>query len=239
MKNASKYLTTSVLLLSGLMTATTSACAQATSGDTALSQTAEAEEKSPQGKAGATTGDDQSEDRILSPEENFAQGDPAQAPREPSEEAKAALMMIGEALKKIDEEIEPTGNNWEFKLGEHIVLVITDPIAQRMRIMVPIVPSELLTNELLNRLMQANFDSALDARYGVAQNLLWGTYIHPLVGLEEEEFLSGLSQTISIVKNFGTSFSSGAAVFGGGDSQGIIENQLEELIKERNKANNI
>lgn len=228
MKNASKYLTTSVLLLSGLMTATTSAYAQATSEDTASSQSAD-----------ATTGDHQSENRILSPEENFAQGDPAQAPREPSEEAKAALMMIGEALKKIDEEIEPTGNNWEFKLGEHIVLVVTDPIAQRMRIMVPIVPSELLTNELLNRLMQANFDSALDARYGVAQNLLWGTYIHPLVGLEEDEFLSGLSQTISIVKNFGTSFSSGAAVFGGGDSQGIIENQLEELIKERNKANNI
>ncbi|MEM8919219.1 MAG: hypothetical protein AAGE37_10195 [Pseudomonadota bacterium] len=216
--------TFSAVLASSLFLAT--ACAQAQSD-----QAAEA--------PGEETVAPAEPDQSLTPEEEFALTDPEQAPREPSEEAKAALAMIGAALKKIDEEIEPTGNNWQFQLGEHIVLVVTDPIAERMRIMIPIVPAEQLGTELLQRLMQANFDSALDARYGIAQNLLWGTYIHPLTSLEEAEFLSGLSQTVAIVKNFGTSFSSGAAVFGGGDSQGIIEDQLEELIREREKANNI
>jgi len=173
----------------------------------------------------------------LSPEEKFAQ-DGAEK-REPSKAANEALAMIDGALKKIDKEIKRQGNIWQFTLGESRVLVVTDPLAERMRIMIPIVPAEALTPELNSRLMQANFDSALDARYAVAQNLLWGTYIHSLTGLSEDEFISGLSQTLSIVQTFGTSFSSGTVVFGGGDSSGIIDNQLEALQKEREKANRI
>jgi len=151
------------------------------------------------------------------------------ATREPSAEALAALEMIDTTLKKIDEEIAREGNGWQFKMGD-------DPLAERMRIIIPIAPAEALTREVMTRLMQANFDSALDARYAIGQNLLWGTFIHSLAGLEEAEFLSGLLQTINIVQTFGSSFTSGAIVFGGGDSQNIIKDQLEELIKERNKA---
>jgi hypothetical protein len=87
--------------------------------------------------------------------------------------------------------------------------------------------------------MQANFDSALDARYAIAQNLLWGAFIHSLNGLSEEEFLSGLLQTINVAQTFGSTFTSGAVVYGGGDSQGIMTDQLEELIKKRDDANKI
>jgi len=173
-----------------------------------------------------------------SPDESFAQDDGEQK-KEPGKEALASLAMIDDALKKIDKDIEREGNGWQFKMGEHIVLIITDPIAGRMRIMIPIASTDALTQDVLLRIMQANFDSALDARYAVAQNLLWGTFIHSLNGLSEDEFLSGLLQTMNIVQTFGSSFSSGAIVFGGGDSQGIIEGQLEELIKKRNEANRI
>ncbi len=161
---------------------------------------------------------------------------PEEETREPSAEANAALDMIDKALKEIDETIEREGNTWQFQIDETQILVVTDPLAERMRIMVPIIEAETLNTEILERLMQANFDSALDARYAIANGILWGTYIHPLTGLEEGQFLSGLGQTISIVQTFGTSFSSGAVVFGGGDSQDIIDDQIEEQEKEREAA---
>lgn len=161
------------------------------------------------------------------------------AVRQPSEAANAALTMIDAALKKVDDSIAREGNGWQFQLGERIVIVVTDPLAERMRIISPIAAAEQLTPELVERLMQANYDSALDARYAIAQNLLWGVFIHELTSLNEKEFLSGLLQVVNISNNFGTSFSSGEMVFGGGDSQGIINNQLEELIREREKASKI
>jgi len=39
--------------------------------------------------------------------------------------------------------------------------------------------------------MQANFDSALDARYAIAKGKLWSAFIHPLSELNEEQFFSG------------------------------------------------
>lgn len=152
---------------------------------------------------------------------------------EPSAEAIASLDMIDAALKEIDDTIERDGNSWQFRINETQILVVSDPVAARMRIMVPIIQADSLSTELLARLMQANFDSALDARYAIANGLLWGTYIHPLTNLSKEQFLSGLGQTISIVNTFGTSFSSGTVVFGGGDSQDIIEEQIEEQEEER------
>jgi Tir chaperone protein (CesT) family len=159
--------------------------------------------------------------------------EPAEKPREPSKEAVAAQAMIDVALKKIDKDIKRETNVWQFKLGAHQVIVITDPVAERMRIMVPIGDAGLLNQELLKRLMQANFDSALDARYAIAQDVLWGTFIHPLTSLDEKGFVSGLAQAIAVADNFGGSFSSGAVVFGGGDSPRLQAQELLDLLKKK------
>ncbi len=158
---------------------------------------------------------------------------PAEKPPEPSKEAVAAQAMIDTALKKIDKDIKRETNVWQFKLGARQVIVITDPVAERMRIMVPIGDAGLLSQELLTRLMQANFDSALDARYAIAQDVLWGTFIHPLTSLDEKGFVSGLAQAIAVADNFGGSFSSGAVVFGGGDSTRLQAQELLELLKKK------
>ena len=158
---------------------------------------------------------------------------PAEKTPEPSKEAVAAQTMIDTALKKIDKDIKRETNVWQFKLGARQVIVITDPVAERMRIMVPIGDAGLLSPELLTRLMQANFDSALDARYAIAQDVLWGTFIHPLTSLDEKGFVSGLAQAIAVADNFGGSFSSGAVVFGGGDSTRLQAQELLELLKKK------
>jgi hypothetical protein len=158
---------------------------------------------------------------------------PAEKPPEPSKEAVAAQAMIDGALKKINKDIKRNINVWQFELGKRQVIVITDPIAERMRIMVPIGDAGLLSQELLTRLMQANFDSALDARYAIANDVLWGTFIHPLTSLDEKAFVSGLSQAIAVAENFGGSFSSGAVVFGGGDSTRLQAQELLDLLKKK------
>jgi len=75
------------------------------------------------------------------------------------------------------------------------------------------------------RMLQANYDSALDARYATAQGLIWSVFVHPLSSLAEEFLASAIGQVHTAAETFGTTFSSGELIYGGGDSQ----EQLEEL----------
>ncbi|MEM9879185.1 MAG: hypothetical protein AAF862_07890, partial [Pseudomonadota bacterium] len=93
----------------------------------------------------------------------------------------------------------------------------------------------VLTPELSKRMLQANFDTALDARYAIARGLIWGTFIHPLSSLTDEDFLSGLGQTVNIATTFGTTFQSGALSFGGGDSQEALKELLKELLDKKDE----
>lgn len=134
-------------------------------------------------------------------------------------------------IKLVDPEARVFGTGAEFTLQDIPVIVVTDPNADRMRAMVPIRSAAGLDPEELMRLMQANFDSALDARYAVANGRLWGVFIHPLSPLEHKQFLSGLIQTVNVARTYGTAYSGGAVTFGGGDSNQIFRDQLKELLE--------
>lgn len=139
---------------------------------------------------------------------------------------------LGEIVKAIDPDARDLGGRmFELTLNDVPILVVTDASADRMRAMVPIRSAEGLEPDDMERMMQANFDSALDARYAVAQGRLWGVFIHPLSPLEKDQFLSGLAQTVSLAQTYGSLYTGGAAVYGGGDSSGIYQNLLEELRK--------
>lgn len=127
---------------------------------------------------------------------------------------------LGAIIRRLDPDAEGQPGRWRFSFDGHTVLVITDPRADRMRVMVPIAsfPEEDADPTLMYQLLQANFDTALDARYAIAQGSLWSTFIHPLSPLDNRQFLSGVAQAINLAATFGTSFSSGALRFGGGDS---------------------
>ena len=135
-------------------------------------------------------------------------------------------------ITRIDPEYTGQPGHWQMQVFELGVTVITDENADRMRIVIPIKQVGDLTAEELVRLMQANFDTALDARYAIAQGIVWATFIHPLSPLSDEQFVSGLGQTINIVLTYGKTFSSGALQFGGGDSRDLIEKDvIKELMK--------
>ncbi len=120
---------------------------------------------------------------------------------------------------------------WQIKYQGIPIYIITSEEANRMRIISPIVSSENLDKEKLYRMMQANFDTALDARYSIAQGKLWSAFIHPLHELTDEQFFSGLAQTITLVKSYGKSYSSGALTFQGGDSKDLNNKSYQDVLK--------
>jgi len=140
---------------------------------------------------------------------------------------------LGELIVRVDENARSEESTWAFTLVGLNVIVVYDMAADRMRILIPIGPAEDIPQEELLRMMQANFDSALDARYAIANGQLWGTFIHPLSELSDDEFLVGLAQTANVVLSYGTSYSSGLFTFGGGDSAEMQRELIEELRKKR------
>jgi len=140
---------------------------------------------------------------------------------------------MGELILNVDDEAVLDGATWFFHVEELNTAVVYDVAADRMRILIPIGDLNDLDPEELVRLMQANFDSALDARYAIARGKLWGVFIHPLSTLTDEEFLVGLGQTVNVVTSYGTSYSSGLFIFGSGDSAEIERNRLIEQLKEK------
>jgi hypothetical protein len=140
---------------------------------------------------------------------------------------------MGELILNVDDEAVLDGTTWFFHVEELDAAIVYDVAADRMRILIPIGDVDDLDPEELVRLMQANFDSALDARYAVARGKLWGVFIHPLSTLTDEEFLVGLGQTVNVAMSYGTSYSSGLFTFGSGDSAEIERNRLIEQLKEK------
>lgn len=154
-----------------------------------------------------------------------AESDPA-ASTDPMTLARLAAI-----LRAVDPALESNGAMFRLKVGAVQAIIVTDERADRMRILVPVRPAEGLTEADLERLMQANFDSALDARYAIARGTLWSAFIHPLSPLGKDELLSGLGQTVNLATSYGSLYASGGLIFQGGDSAPLQKQLIEDLLK--------
>lgn len=139
---------------------------------------------------------------------------------------------LSKLIKRLDNKAEGQPGFWTLTINGKAIRVITDEKANRMRIISPVVKSDEIKKETLYRLMQANFDTALDARYAIAKGIVWSSYLHPLESLTDEEFIIAVGQVVNLVESYGTSFSSGLLFFGGGDSKDLQRRKLiDELLK--------
>ena len=152
-----------------------------------------------------------------------------------SREPPMTVDRMGEIILALDPEAQRAGNRFQFTVADVPVLVISDPRADRMRAIVPIRSTEGLETEDLIRMMQANFDSALDARYGIAQGRLWGAFIHPLSPLQKDEFISGVGQAVNLARTYGSLYTGGALTFGGGDSNDLNRALIDDLLEKGEK----
>ncbi|MFK8017012.1 MAG: type III secretion system chaperone [Gammaproteobacteria bacterium] len=170
---------------------------------------------------------------------SFAANMDAPPAAEPEREQVAPGMTVERLtaiIALIDEDLRVEGNVVEFAVEGYALVMVFDVAANRMRLMSPIAKTEELPEGELLRLMQANFDSALDARYAIAQGALWGLFVHPLSELSEEQFVTAIGQTVNVVATFGDGYSSGVFMFGGGDSGAIERRKLIDSLREKIKT---
>lgn len=94
------------------------------------------------------------------------------------------------------------------------VYLVSDPANDRMRIIARIARLEQVGARVMPILLQANFHTTLDARYAVSDGVIYSIYLHPIASLTRDEIVSALAQVVSLVKTFGSTFSSGVLQFG-------------------------
>lgn len=141
------------------------------------------------------------------------------------------LRRMAEIVFTLDADAENNGPAFRFVIDDTVVVLVTDEAADRMRAMVPIRSANDLSPTDLRRMMQANFDAALDARYAIADGQLWSVFIHPFRALEKDQLISGLAQTVNAAKTYGGLYTGGAQQFGQGDSAPLQRQLIDELLK--------
>ncbi len=155
-----------------------------------------------------------------------------EAPQEaPASEAPMTVQRLGEIVNALDPDSKTNGFQFQLTIEDVPILIITDFRADRMRAMVPIRAVDEMTAEEVMRVMHANFDTALDARYAIAQGRLWGVFIHPLSPLKKDQLISGLGQAVNLAKTYGGLYTGGAMSFGGGDSVPLQRQLIDRLLK--------
>jgi len=155
----------------------------------------------------------------------------AQDPDAPPSEPPMTSERMGQIITALDPDAQTNGRLWQMQIGQTPVLIITDPENDRMRALAPVREANGLTAEDLTRMMQANFDTALDVRYALAKEMVWSVFIHPLGALEKDQFIAGLGQVANLATSYGTLYSGGLLQFGGGDSGELQRQLIDELLK--------
>ena len=119
-------------------------------------------------------------------------------------------------IRELSDKVEGQLGYWQFTISQRNLLVVTDERHNRMRIMTPIAAQDQLDKDELIRLLSANYDRALDAKYALSQDTLWSVFTHPLKELTDEQFIGCVGQVATLADNFGTSYASSGLFFGGG-----------------------
>ena len=168
----------------------------------------------------------------LSAQATTSEPDAPSAPEsDATPETPMTLARLDEIIRALDVEAQSNGTMWQLTIDDVKVLIVTDEAADRMRAITPVLKTEEMTPEDITRVLQANFDTALDARYAIANEILWSAFIHPLKPLEKDQFISGLGQVVNLAQSYGTLYSGGAMQYGGGDSGALQRQLIDDLLK--------
>ncbi len=103
--------------------------------------------------------------------------------------------------------------HWQFILGDTQLICLTDELHNRMRFMAPIIETDKLTPDEINRCLEANFHTALDIKYAISDGILWSVFMHPLKELTERQVEDAIQQVYAGAQNFGSSYSSSNLYF--------------------------
>lgn len=117
------------------------------------------------------------------------------------------------------EEMDGEDGTWQLFYGNRIVFVLSDKVHNRMRIFTPIGGEDELEVGQQKAMLEANFHSALDAKYCLYNGFIVSVFTHPLKELTTDQLKEALAQVVILANNFGGSYSSTDLLFGLGEAQ--------------------
>ena len=127
---------------------------------------------------------------------------------------------------------------WTLRVQGVPVLIQTQESANRMRIVAFVAQAEDVPPDGIVLAMEANYHSALDARYAITDDWLVAAFLHPFKELDGNQFVMGLYQTVHCAITFGDSYSGGTMVFGStgdesesGDMESNAVDYLSTLVR--------
>jgi len=120
---------------------------------------------------------------------------------------------MGTILKQEIGEVEGSAGSWQFIYGDHLVMVITDEAANRMRIFSPIIEEKDLEPGQYKEMLEANFHSALDAKYCLYEGFAIAVFTHPLRELSKHQLIDAARQVVNLAATFGTAYQSTGLIF--------------------------
>ncbi len=133
-------------------------------------------------------------------------------------------------FKSETDELEGQLGNWQMMYGGSLILVLTDEKNNRMRIFTPVVDKTKLKEGQLEKMLEANFHSALDSKYSLYNGYVVSIFTHPLKELGKDQLIDAMRQVVVLSRTFGDSYSSTELIFGGG-----TEKEGEEKEKPKKK----
>jgi hypothetical protein len=138
-------------------------------------------------------------------------------------QGKMNLRKMEKAFRKADISYEGDPGAWLLYTQDHVLLVLSDQENNRMRIFTPILEAADASPLQLEKMLRANFHSALDAKYSIHDGFVVSVFTHPLKELSREQLLDAIDQVIALSKTFGTTYSSTELQFGHPEEQQSIQ----------------
>ncbi|MEM9917519.1 MAG: hypothetical protein AAF990_05450 [Bacteroidota bacterium] len=138
-------------------------------------------------------------------------------------------------LREQAEAVEGQIGGWQVTFKNRLLLIITDERANRMRIFTPIAEQQYLGEEGMVKLLEANFHSALDAKYCLYDDFIISVFTHPLQELTEGQFVDALKQVATLADNFGTTYSSTDFIFAPGAEEKEAPEKNDKRINKKPK----
>ncbi len=117
-------------------------------------------------------------------------------------------------IQRWSNDVNEQPGRWFFRVHDTPVTVLADEQHNRMRVISPVAAAAEIDPDKLRKMLEANFDRTLDARYAIWKGQVWAAYLHPLAELSEKQFHTGVEQVVNLRLNYGTTYSSADIRFG-------------------------
>lgn len=123
---------------------------------------------------------------------------------------------LDEIIRKEAQDVKGKLGNWTMTYGDSPLVIISHAEANRMRIFAPVIEAKDMKRGEMEKMLEANFHSALDAKYCLYEGMVISVYTHPLKELTDEQLVGAMRQVVVLAATYGTTYSSTDLIFGGG-----------------------